>query len=796
MDVARRPDDRDELKARIASAWGGADGDPGATIKTTAAAGEWARRLSLRERELARSTPGKPAQVGGSVDYEMGEFLGSGGMGVVHAARQAALGRTVAIKLMRADAASDPDKRARFLAEALVTGNLEHPNIVPVYELGVDDDGTLFYAMKRVQGTTWKDAMTARSLDDNLDVLLRVCDAIAFAHARGIVHCDLKPANVMLGDYGETLVLDWGLAVAIAPGGPVAIGRVGGMGGTPAYMPPELAMFDLDAVSPATDVYLLCAILYELIAGRPPHRGSTASESLLNAAMNHIDLPPEPVELVDVAARGLLTDPLQRWPSVAAFAVAVRDWRAHAESLRLGTRARQHLARGDAAGDYEELARAVFAFEEARSLWTGNTLAAAGESEARIAYARAALANDDLELAARLVRESEPLERPVALEARAAIAAEQQRGQHQRRYRRLAWSLGEAGALALVVALVLVLSSRSHAQRERDAQIAAGERLAAEGYAAELGTAEAWLVAGRRSSARAALDHCPSAQRGWEWRRLDRCVRQPGEREAIELCRRGARLAGAAADAVIVLDGGKLAWLDPSDGRELRALAPFAGVPVAPTVGGALMRIGDTVRLIDGDGLAVGIDPRATVAAFAPVGGALAVADDAGGLFIGPGAGRIETRLSAPARALAWAADGHGLIVADADAGLAWRDDDGTERWRCRLDVPASTLAMAERAGVVAVASGTRLIFIDLGDGARRHAAEPAAATSCLAELPGGDHVAAGDVEGRITIWCARTGVALARIAAGDAPIVVLRCAGETLVAQDADGRIVAWRGG
>src|SRR4051812_33757713 len=130
--------DGDELRARIAQAWGvTATDDQDATVKASPTVGDWARRLSLRPRHLARQAED------GVVDYELAEQLGAGGMGVVHAARQAALGRTVAVKLMRGDAGADPDKRARFLAEALVTGNLEHPNIIPVYELGVDGDGTL-----------------------------------------------------------------------------------------------------------------------------------------------------------------------------------------------------------------------------------------------------------------------------------------------------------------------------------------------------------------------------------------------------------------------------------------------------------------------------------------------------------------------------------------------------------------------------------------------------------------------------------------------------------------------------
>ena len=145
-------------------------------------------------------------------DYELLNIIGEGGMGVVYAARQSSIARTVAIKMLKGDEEHTLEQREKFISEAVVTGELDHPNIVPIYDLGANDSGALFYSMKRVRGTPWDDVFKAYTLDKNLNILLRVADAIAFAHANGVLHRDLKPENVMLGDFGEVLVMDWGLA--------------------------------------------------------------------------------------------------------------------------------------------------------------------------------------------------------------------------------------------------------------------------------------------------------------------------------------------------------------------------------------------------------------------------------------------------------------------------------------------------------------------------------------------------------------------------------------------------------
>ena len=223
-----------------------------------------------------------------------------GGLGQVYVARDEELGRGVALKEIRADKADDADLRSRFVLEAEINGNLEHPGIVPVYGLGAYADGRPFYAMRFVEGDSLKEAVerfhnespaldpTGRSLRLRhlLGRFVDVCEAVAYAHSRGVLHRDLKPANVMLGQYGETLVVDWGLAKAtgrrdsavpadtaeatlVPASGHSHDPTLAGMAlGTPQYMSPEQAEGRLDRLGPATDVYGLGATLYALLTGR------------------------------------------------------------------------------------------------------------------------------------------------------------------------------------------------------------------------------------------------------------------------------------------------------------------------------------------------------------------------------------------------------------------------------------------------------------------------------------------------------------------------------------------------
>ncbi|MFT5131413.1 MAG: serine/threonine protein kinase, partial [Rhodothermales bacterium] len=337
-------------------------------------------------------------------DFELLEQLDKGGMGVVYKARQTSIDRTIVIKMLKSEKARSRSARAKFLAEAVVTGDLEHPNIVPVYDLGAGADGKLFYAMKQVQGVAWNKVIRERSRPENLETLMRVADATAYAHSKGVIHRDLKPENVMLGDYGEVLVMDWGLALSVAPGGRAQdLVAAGGVGGTPAYMAPEMARGAIGLIGFASDVYLLGAILFEIVTGRPPHPGKTVQDLIKAATENRIQAEDNDDRLLTVARKAMATRPAERYPSVKALQQAIRDYQAHAESIILDQHARQDLEKAMESGDYDTFAQALYGFREASSLWDENESARQGEAETRLAYAHCASNRGDFDLAAGLL---------------------------------------------------------------------------------------------------------------------------------------------------------------------------------------------------------------------------------------------------------------------------------------------------------------------------------------------------------------------------------------------------------
>ena len=197
--------------------------------------------------------------------------IGAGGMGRVFAARDEALGRDVAIKISHAPVAETAlDDRLR--TEARVLAQLEHPGIVPVHGLGRLGDGRIFYVMKLVRGHTLTDAVKQPLTESAmLAIFERVADAVAFAHARGVVHRDLKPSNIMIGPFGEVLVMDWGVAKLLGqPDSPAGGTEPGTRVGTPGFMSPEQLAGDVDAVGPASDVYALGALLSWLMEKHEP----------------------------------------------------------------------------------------------------------------------------------------------------------------------------------------------------------------------------------------------------------------------------------------------------------------------------------------------------------------------------------------------------------------------------------------------------------------------------------------------------------------------------------------------
>lgn len=441
-----------------------ADARPGMTIKRDIQATSTSASMLVKQRSLRA-----PDEAASSLtDYELLGVLGEGGMGVVYTARQASIDRIVAVKMLKTGMRDDDSHRGKFFSEAVVTGDLEHPNIVPIYDMGANESGALFYSMKRVQGTPWDQVIAEKSLAENLRILMSVADAVAFAHVRGIVHRDLKPENVMLGDFGEVLVMDWGIAMATAAFGKSgSILQSAGIGGTPAYMAPELATGKVDQIGPASDIYLLGAILYEILTGRPPHSGKNVMQCLVAAARNEIQHTDKSGELLEIARKAMATRIEDRYGSVLEFQEAIRQYQAHSESIVLSTRAEEDLAHARQTSDYQDFSRALFAFQEAAALWAGNHRALAGIVEAQSAYATAALEKGDYDLGLSLLDPQQPQHASLHRELTAAQLERDSRALRLRRLKRIAFALAALAFAILAIGLLLILQQKREADNQR-----------------------------------------------------------------------------------------------------------------------------------------------------------------------------------------------------------------------------------------------------------------------------------------------------------------------------------------
>lgn len=421
--------------------------------------------------------------------YEIVESLDRGGMGVVQVGRQVSLNRNVAVKQIHRKYLADEDVRRRFLAEAAVTASLNHPNIVPVHDLLSDAEGQLYFSMRLIQGQKWSDVITEKSIPENLDILMRVADAVAYAHAHEILHMDLKPANVMVGEFGEVQIIDWGCAVGLTPHGVVpGVSEIGHLVGTPAYMAPEVAKGDIKSIGVASEVYLLGAILYEIVEGQDPHPGFSPKDKLNAARANVIAPPAREGELTTIALKAMATAPGDRFGSVLALQQALRDYLEHRESYALSQAAQVHLA--EAGGDYQKFSRAIFANEEALALWDGNNDARSGLRRAREAYARQALERGDFDLALTVLGDSKTFH-ALRQEVEKLRTRREKRQLRHRRFARASVFLLLAVVVSLVGSYVWVTEKE---QRLLQAQVRANRAEKAKGDA--LGKA---LQAGREA---------------------------------------------------------------------------------------------------------------------------------------------------------------------------------------------------------------------------------------------------------------------------------------------------------
>ncbi len=259
----------------------------------------------------------------------LGDEIGRGGVGIVRAATDTALGRTLAAKQLRADWRDHPGMCALFMEEARLTASLEHPHILPVHDLGERPDTGPFFTMKRVDGHTLMQHLRNVAprlhgdvLDEVVGMLVKVCDALSLAHSRGVVHGDLKAGNIMLGSFGEVYLTDWGTARPVnsqaprdAEGRPLVVG-------SPGMLAPEQASCRMITVR--TDVFGMGALLYFVLARRAPFRGSTSDERIdASVAGECVPLdeaaPKTPLALRAIATKAMSPSPLDRYPSIEAL---------------------------------------------------------------------------------------------------------------------------------------------------------------------------------------------------------------------------------------------------------------------------------------------------------------------------------------------------------------------------------------------------------------------------------------------------------------------------------------------
>lgn len=596
------------------------------------AASEIVERLRARPRVAGR--------------YEDEREIARGGMGAILRVHDRDLHRELAMKVMLEELGGlEPDSteaarlRARFLEEAQVTGQLDHPGIVPVHELGLDAGGRLYFTMKLVRGRDLRAVYEqvrkgeeGWNLPRAVGVLLRVCEAMAFAHDKGVIHRDLKPANVMVGRFGEVYVMDWGLARVLGAGaghdrrreasesrvvsarqattlaGDSSLATLDGdIVGTPAYMSPEQALGLLDDLGPRSDVYSLGAMLYELLAGHMPYMPPGETRSPFTVVRLLKEGPPEPLErsargaddeLAAICDKAMARDPEARYASMLELA---EDLRAYLEG---------RVVRAHRTGALVEFKK-----------WIGRNkgFAAAVASAALVAIGLSAA------LIAVQARSNQQLQAEKEIADASAREATEARGRTEE-------------------------ANRLLAEEKRVAQANADEARR-RGYAASIAAAAAALESRDLARVRQRLRDCPKELRGWEWNFLNQMLDQSAALIAPRTFEGEAP--PAALDSVLAL---------ATDADERVLLAATAGSAKAPSI----LRAYDLASFRPLGDIDLG-GARITALASSPSRERVAVALSSLEVRVLALPGRAEERrwtLSAPVSALAFTADGRRVALA------------------------------------------------------------------------------------------------------------------------------------
>ena len=444
------PSTLETLHARMTAAKLTSDVDPLSRISavlsddlhTVAAHSQLERMLqALQPLNVARETVGRPPGAlppngaGPHADFDLvvRGRLGEGGMGVVELAEQRSLGREVALKRLHKKPQHEAEGYA-LLDEARIHGSLEHPNVAPVHAVGADREFGPVVVLKRVSGQSWGKALRADAtrlpqqpdaLERHLRVLIQVCHALDYAHSRGVLHRDVKPENVMLGEFGEVYLMDWGLA--LRRDGLVA-GRTLPIAGTPAYMAPEMVRGDAEAIDERSDVFLLGATLHEVLCGAPRHLAESMSATMMRALHAEAVVYGDevPADLGAIANRACAPDPDMRFAIVRAFREALEGFLTLRETHALVASA-EALLDGADGRDPRPFYQAQFVLEQALRARPGLPSARRALARCRGQMFAHALREGDVRRAEVLLLELGDAASSAQQDALAAARAEQER---------------------------------------------------------------------------------------------------------------------------------------------------------------------------------------------------------------------------------------------------------------------------------------------------------------------------------------------------------------------------------
>jgi predicted Ser/Thr protein kinase len=373
-------------------------------------------------------------QINKKMDPKTGKLdlnvLGKGGMGLVYLATQNSVNRSVALKVIRKDKQTEAFSK-QFFYEAEITAQLEHPNITPIYELGRTPDGTFFYSMKYIQGIPWEKKIRENTIDENLEIFDKLCDAIGFAHSKNIIHMDIKPDNVQLGEYGEVYAVDWGVASNLKR--PESIRCAG----TWQWISPEVSRGERDKIGKCSDIYLLGGVLFLIVTGHHPRlpkdpAAKMGQSGLAKAAQNNLIQPTDCKDpMVAVALKALATNPSDRYDRVEDLQDAIhaiQKERANIKSSQeLTERAKVLAKEAQAQGDYDRFTRSMYGFKDAVELWDNNPEAPEELKQVRLAYGQCAFEKGDYDLALQTLDRTEHHEDQLYLRAEQAQTAVKQR---------------------------------------------------------------------------------------------------------------------------------------------------------------------------------------------------------------------------------------------------------------------------------------------------------------------------------------------------------------------------------